>query len=304
MKQVSILDVVLASPGDVQAEGEALARIIGEINGGIARSNNLLLQLWRWQTDSYPGFHVDGPQGLIDKRLKIEDCDIFIGIFWKRFGTPTKKGQSGTEHEFRKAHESWTKKNNPHIMFYFNQMPHTPQSSSEAEQALQVLQFKEEFSAEGFWHDYNGEREFERDVHRHLTRYLLDHVERENTEQEEPNEVDIDEENEEPEIVFDEEISLEPDASETFDFGLIKGESISYEFTATEPVEIILFDEDDYTEWSETHEVTSYYEHSEECTMLNDTFTAPKKGVYSFVVFNPTDVEATVAVRIVTPELD
>jgi hypothetical protein len=29
------------------------------------------------------------PQGLIDERMQIGDADIAIGIFWKRFGTPT-----------------------------------------------------------------------------------------------------------------------------------------------------------------------------------------------------------------------
>jgi hypothetical protein len=53
------------------------------------------LEVHRWETDSYPGFHPEGPQGLIDPILKIEDCDILIGIFWRRFGTPTTDAKSG-----------------------------------------------------------------------------------------------------------------------------------------------------------------------------------------------------------------
>ena len=69
--------------------------VIKELNRGVAADRNLLLELSRWETDAYPGFHAEGPQGLIDPILKIEDCDILLGIFWKRFGTPTKGCEVG-----------------------------------------------------------------------------------------------------------------------------------------------------------------------------------------------------------------
>jgi hypothetical protein len=61
------------------------------------------LSVWRWETDSRPGLHLDGPQGLVDERMQIDEADIVIGIFWKRFGTPTGDADSGTEHELRRA---------------------------------------------------------------------------------------------------------------------------------------------------------------------------------------------------------
>jgi hypothetical protein len=82
------------------------------------------------ETDTYPGFHLDGPQGLIDPILRINDCDLLIGIFWKRFGTPTADGTTGTEHEFNLALQSWKEKGRPQIMFYFNQRPYAPKSST------------------------------------------------------------------------------------------------------------------------------------------------------------------------------
>ena len=67
----------------------------------------------RWETDAYPGFHPEGPQGLIDAILRIEDCDILIGIFWKRFGTPVSDACSGTAHEFQRAYEAWQEHQRP-----------------------------------------------------------------------------------------------------------------------------------------------------------------------------------------------
>jgi hypothetical protein len=88
MAAVQILRIVAASPGDVQAERNALPTVVEELNNGIAKDRGLRLELARWETDAYTGFHPEGPQGLIDDILRIEDCDILIGIFWKRFGTP------------------------------------------------------------------------------------------------------------------------------------------------------------------------------------------------------------------------
>ena len=79
MPQVQILRIVVASPGDVQAERNALSTVVEELNHGIARDRGVRLELARWETDAYPGFHPEGPQGLIDPILRIETCDILIG---------------------------------------------------------------------------------------------------------------------------------------------------------------------------------------------------------------------------------
>ena len=89
MEPVNLFRIVVASPGDVQAERDALPAVLEELNRGLAATQNLRLELGRWETDAYPGFHLEGPQGLIDPILRIEDCDVLLGIFWKRFGTPT-----------------------------------------------------------------------------------------------------------------------------------------------------------------------------------------------------------------------
>jgi hypothetical protein len=134
MAEVQIKRIVVASPGDVQAERNALPAVIEELNNGIAKDRSLRLELARWETDAYPGFHPEGPQGLIDPILRIEDCDVLIGLFWKRFGTPVYDASSGTAHEFQRAYEAWHQRRRPHIMMYFNQKAYTPKTKAEAEQ--------------------------------------------------------------------------------------------------------------------------------------------------------------------------
>jgi HEAT repeat protein len=166
------LRIVVASPSDVQRERDVLPQVIEELNRGIAADRGLSLELLRWETDSYPGFHPEGPQGLIDSTLTIEKCDVLIGIFWKRFGTPTKDAESGTEHEILVAYETWKREFSPQIMVYFNQKPYRPKSQSEIQQSERVLAFRNQFPKEGLYWLYKGTAQFERLVRQHLTHFI------------------------------------------------------------------------------------------------------------------------------------
>lgn len=167
-----VMRVVVASPGDVQPERDALSAVLEELNRGVAADRNVVLRLLRWETDAYPGFHAEGPQGSIDDVLDIENCDVLIGIFWKRFGTPVKDAASGTEHEIRRAYEGWKRNGRPQIMVYFNQKSYSPSTKSETDQWGQVLSFKANFPKEGLWWPYKGKQDFVNLVRNHLTQWL------------------------------------------------------------------------------------------------------------------------------------
>ncbi|MCI0665660.1 MAG: DUF4062 domain-containing protein, partial [Acidobacteria bacterium] len=167
-----VLRIVVASPGDVQPERDSLQNVIEELNRGIAGDRGLLLRLSRWETDAHPGFHPEGPQGLIDPILKIGDCHLLIGIFWKRFGTLTADGTTGTEHEFNIAYRAWREKDRPQIFVYFNQKSYTPKSKAETDQWGAVLEFQKNFPKEGLWWPYKGKAQFERLVRNQLTNYI------------------------------------------------------------------------------------------------------------------------------------
>jgi len=167
------LRIVVASPGDVQPERDLLSEVVDELNRGIADERGLTIELSRWETDNYPGFHREGPQGLIDPILNIEDCDVLIGIFWKRFGTPTKDAQSGTEHEILRAYEAWKQNDSPQIMVYFNEKAYAPPTSTEEiDQWRKVFEFKQRFPKEGLWCAYKSKPQFEKLTRNHLTQLI------------------------------------------------------------------------------------------------------------------------------------
>ena len=167
-----ILRVIVASPGDVPAERDIVAKVLEELNKGTAADRGLRMEAVRWETDTYPGFNPEGPQGLIDGLLEIQASDVVVGIFWKRFGTPVADAESGTEHELQNAFVAWRDKGQPQLMVYFNQKAYAPRSKDETDQWGKVLDFQKSFPKEGLWWPYKGTPNFEQLLRKHLTNYL------------------------------------------------------------------------------------------------------------------------------------
>jgi hypothetical protein len=169
-EQVTKLRVFVASPGDVRRERELLDGVIDELNRGIAAEKGLILELVRWETHAWPDIGEDA-QDVINRQ--IAPGDVFVGILWNRFGTPTRRAESGTKEEFDRAYAYWKQYGRPKIMFYFNRAPFSPSSEDELEQKRKVLAFKKELGDKGalYW-EYNGADEFERVVRGHLTQVV------------------------------------------------------------------------------------------------------------------------------------
>ncbi|HET8772461.1 MAG TPA: DUF4062 domain-containing protein [Thermoanaerobaculia bacterium] len=166
------LRLILVSPNDVADERDAVTEAVRELNEGMAHVLSLQLEVGRWETDTYPGFHLEGPQGLIDELLKIEDSDILVGIFGTRFGTPTQQAGSGTEHEIRTALASWRATRCPHVMVYFREVAFEPRDAAAAEQWARVQAFRRELEASGLLGSYTHTVELEQKVRQNITRYL------------------------------------------------------------------------------------------------------------------------------------
>lgn len=146
MKQIRL---VVASPSDVTPERNAVTKVVDDLNKLLGRQNDFTIEVWRWETDSGPGFHPLGPQGSIDADLKIADCDILLAIFWTRFGTRILRGrETGTEHEINLAFKAWKSKKKPQILVYFKTALVDP-SSIDTGQLERVKAFRNEFNPKG-----------------------------------------------------------------------------------------------------------------------------------------------------------
>lgn len=164
--------VFVASPGDVQRERDSLLGVINELNralDALVPRAAIRLELVRWETDTFP--EMGRLQGTINKQ--IGEYDIFIGILWKRFGTPTGKAASGTEEEFRIAYRRWKRHRSPIILFYFsNAAIAPPRSREEVRQLQKVVEFRAELARLGLTWEYESDALFMNTVRPHLTRVI------------------------------------------------------------------------------------------------------------------------------------
>ncbi|MBM3749297.1 MAG: NACHT domain-containing protein, partial [Acidobacteria bacterium] len=169
---VKRLRLFVASPGDVAEERERLAKVVDALRIHVAAAHGLDLELVRWETHVRPGAGADA-QAVVNPQ--IGTYDLFIGILWNRFGTPTKRAESGTREEFDQAYARWQKDpSSLEIWVYFSQQPYTFTSAQELAQKGKVLAFQKELQEKKgllVW-TYKDPADFEEQVRGHLELFI------------------------------------------------------------------------------------------------------------------------------------
>src|SRR5690348_1735150 len=95
-----VLQVLIASPSDVAAERQSLPIAIYEWNSLNAEAMGTVLLPVLWETHSTPEMG-DRAQALVNRQV-VDGCDILIGLFWTRLGSPTGDAESGTVEEIER----------------------------------------------------------------------------------------------------------------------------------------------------------------------------------------------------------
>jgi hypothetical protein len=168
------LRIFVSSPSDVD-ERNQYAAVVQELNltlGALLPERAVVLELVRWETHTHPDL-VAEPQRVVDEQIEA-DYDIFVGIMWTRFGTPTSTAKSGTEHEFRLARRLWQERRRPaHLLFYFCDAPIPAQLAREsADQLGKVHVFRTELEQMGLIGRYESRSEFGNQARRDLIRVV------------------------------------------------------------------------------------------------------------------------------------
>lgn len=163
---VTEITVFVASPGDVAKERKALDAVVAEINRAVGQHEGFRLALRKWETHARPA--AGRPQGVINQQLG--PSDIFVGIMWKRFGTPTGKAGSGTVEEYDEAYAQWKRKrkHKPEILFYFRESKFFPKTKAEIRQIEAVQTFREKVQSRQLAWSYPSAARFPDIVRPHL----------------------------------------------------------------------------------------------------------------------------------------
>jgi hypothetical protein len=163
-KPVTHISVFLASPSDVFKERQIAFDLIHEWNDLHTDEKSAALQIKTWQTSTWPELGKR-PQAVVNNQA-LDDCDIVLGIFWTRFGSPTGVAESGTEEEIRRSVAI-----EKHVLLYFSDIP-APPSKIDNAQYQKVMKFRDEFRNKGLICSYESYDQFREELRRHLERVV------------------------------------------------------------------------------------------------------------------------------------
>lgn len=162
--------IFIASPSDVSEEKSIIKSVAEELNS-LNLIKNIKLEVIDWQTSTHPGIGEDA-QDVINNQIN-DEYDIFIGLFWHKFGTATKREVSGTKEEFERAYSRHLKNpNNIKVLMYFKDSP-VPISEIDAKQIEHIQEFRKDISNRGvLFSKFTQSDEFEKIVRSHLSQVL------------------------------------------------------------------------------------------------------------------------------------
>jgi len=162
-----VFNVMIASPGDVASERTIIRDVIYEWNAVHSQRRNIVLLPVGWETHSSPEMG-QSPQDIINNQI-LDRCDILVGVFWTRIGTPTSEYASGTVEEIEK-HISLGKP----AMLYFSSQP-AVFDDVDSEQYTQLKGFKKSCQSRGLYESYDSHSGFRNKFYRQLQLKLNDH---------------------------------------------------------------------------------------------------------------------------------
>jgi hypothetical protein len=164
-----LLTVFLASPADVEIERNSAEDVVNAINRSIGRKFGWQIDLHRWE-DTPPGF--GRPQSMINPML--DDCALFIGLLWERWGHTTGDFSSGFEEEFERAKSRRNEFGAPDIWLVFK-TPNPGKIQDPGIQLASVLEFRKRqiASNEILFKEVSDSNDWVSKLQSWLTEYLL-----------------------------------------------------------------------------------------------------------------------------------
>lgn len=163
----TVFNVMIASPGDVASERAIIRDVIYEWNAVNSISRKIVLLPIGWETHSSP--EMGAPAQTIINNQILDKCDLLIGVFWTRIGTPTEHYLSGTAEEI----EEHIRSGKP-AMLYFSSQP-VAIETVDINQIQLLKTFKESCQKRGLYETYDSHRDFKDKLYRQLQLKVNEH---------------------------------------------------------------------------------------------------------------------------------
>lgn len=117
--EARVFRLLIASPSDVSDEREIAVSAIQAWNDQNSVDRQVVILPLRWETHATPEYGKR-PQEAINRQI-VDGCDLLVGIFWARIGTPSGVADSGTLEEIERV----ASQGKP-VMLYFSKARQDP----------------------------------------------------------------------------------------------------------------------------------------------------------------------------------
>lgn len=162
----TVFHVLIASPSDVPTERAAIAEGLHDWNALNSHATGYVLLPVKWESHSAPAMG-DRPQAIINEQV-VRNCDMLIGAFWTRLGSPTGVEESGTVEEIR-----WFLKQNKPVMLYYSRQQ-VDLENIDTQQLEKLKEFKKSIRDKGIQDQYASIDDLKQKLSRHLTIVMRD----------------------------------------------------------------------------------------------------------------------------------
>ena len=154
-----VYKVFIASPDEVKEEREIVRSVLMRWNAINAETKHIILLPVGWETHSSPVTGITAQEYINDEVLA--DCDILIGIFWSKVGSPTKNAESGTIEEINR-HVSERKL----AMLYFStkDVPY----NADLKQIEKVRKLKQRYKKDSLYGEFSDCNDLEKKLYNHI----------------------------------------------------------------------------------------------------------------------------------------
>lgn len=156
--------ILIASPSDLTEERQIVTEAVYEWNAQHATAESVILLPVKWETYALPESGVR-PQDAINRSL-VARCDILVGLFWTRIGTPTGVADSGTVEEI----DQFVANGRP-AMLYFSSRPVDP-NRLDLKQYRKLRAFKDATYKKALTGEFQGGDELRQALLRDLMRQV------------------------------------------------------------------------------------------------------------------------------------
>lgn len=164
INQSNFFKVFFSAPSDVIKERKIVEEVAKELNVTLSVILGVHIEVIGFGFSSHSSASGEDAQGILNKQFG-EDYDIYIGVLWKKFGTPTPRDVSGTMEEFNDAYSRF-KKNElaMRMAFYFNTKIENLNKVN-TDDLIKINDFKKKLQTNVYsvvYEEYNSYKDFER----------------------------------------------------------------------------------------------------------------------------------------------